>query len=492
MMNQSFNRWLLAVMALLFASTMAAGTADVSIKINDTTFLPLSQVIGCNLPVINVQTQDSVEPPYEIVYAPAGCLGATSNAPKIPGRLTVYKRIEGLDSVLYDSGDYEKDVSGMTIKVRGNTSAAEAKTPYKIKLQKKCDLLFRGNDSIYKDKEWVLLHDDHLMTSTAFKVSRIVGMPWTPGHGYVNLIINGKYRGIYLLCEAVKRNPRCRLDVDKATGFVFENDAYWWNENVYVQSNTAPKYNYTFKYPDEDDITQEQLDYMQRLVNEFEASLTADNYPELIDVHSFAAWCLVHDITGTKDGGGANRFYTKYDSLPESKIVMPLVWDFDLAERSGNAWSRCHSRFMDQLFANSNRAYVSEFVRIWCSIRETFISDINAAMNGFLNSPEGQAMQSSYALNNAAYGANRYFANHISGRKQWFSSHYAWLDRNILALRVVNDVNFDGVVDVEDVTCLIGGVLGINEVLKVSADMNNDGKIDIEDVIRLVSAILGD
>lgn len=481
----------LVAIALFFVSRMSAGTTDAMIQINDTISMSLSEIIGCGLPVLYVQTVDSVEPTYEMVYAPAGCMGATCNATKVPGRLTVFKRISGMDSVLYDSGDYEKDVSGMTIRVRGNTSASEPKKPYKIKFQKKFDLLFRGNDSIYKDKEWVLLHDDHLMTSTAFRVSRIVGMPWTPGHDYVNVVINSKYRGIYLLCESVKRNPHCRLNVDKNTGFIFEKDAYWWNEDVYVTSNSAPSYNYTFKYPDDEDITEEQLTYMQRLVSDLEASLTANNYPDLIDVNSFAAWCLVHDITGTKDGGGANRYYSKYDTLPESKIMMPLVWDFDLAERSGNAWSRCHTKFMSELFNNSNRAFVSEFVRAWCQIRETLIKDMESELNAFLYSEQGHAMRDSYPINNAAYGLNNYFANQIASRTIWFKVRYNWLDSNILALRIPNDINFDGEVDIDDVIHLIGGVLGVNEVYTVSADLNSDSVVDIEDVTLLVNIILG-
>lgn len=485
--------FLTIVTAALFSVIgMRAGTTDVMITINDTTTMSLSQIIGNKLPVLYVQTVDSEEPTYEMVYAPAGCMGATSNAEKVPGRLTVYKRIAGMDSVLYDSGDYEEDVSGMTIRVRGNTSASEPKKPYKIKLQKKFDLLFRENDSIYKDKEWVLLHDDHLLTSTAFRVSRLVGMPWTPGWGYVNVVINSKYRGIYLLCESVKRNPKCRLDVDKNTGFIFEKDAYWWNEDVYVTSNSAPSYNYTFKYPDEDDITEEQLTYMQGLVNVLEASLVANNYPEVIDVTSFATWCLVHDITGTKDGGGANRYYSKYDTLPESKIMMPLVWDFDLAERSGNAWSRCHTKFMNELFTNSNRAFASEFVRVWCQVRETIVNDMARELDAFMNSEQGFAMQDSYRINNAAYNIQNYFANQIASRKSWIRNRYNWLDKNILAFKVPNDVNLDGMVDIEDVTHLIGGVLGVNEVFKVCGDLNGDEMIDIEDITVLINKILAD
>lgn len=467
-----------------------ASTTDVMISLNDSVFRSLSNIISYKLPVVYVQTVDYEEPSCEIVNAPAGSWGSTINSNKLPGRVVMYKLINGIDSVLYDSGDYEKDVSGMRIKIRGNTSARNEKKPYKIKLEKKCDMLFRGNDSTYKDKNWLLLNDDYIVTSSAFRISRLVGMPWVPECQYVNVIINDKYRGIYLLCESVDRNPKCRLDVDKSWGFIFECDLYWWNEDVYVFSGDAPSYNYTFKYPDSDEITEEQLAYMQSLVNSFEASLTTNNYPDMIDVHSFAAWTLVHDIMGTKDGGGCNRFYTKYDTTAESKIIMPVAWDFDLSERAQREWSRCHSVYMNKLFNNSNKAFVSEFVRLWCNIRETLLDDFTAEMNAFLNSPDGRAVEASFPLDNIVWDRNRTFNSYVSSHILWAWVRYDWLDPKVLALRVPYDINFDGKVDVSDVTTLIGDILGANSVYKLVADVNSDDAVDVSDVTQLISYIL--
>lgn len=475
---------------LLCVNDSYASTNNVMIALNDSVSKTLSEIISCNLPVVYVQTVDNEEPSCEIVSAPPGSWGSTINSTKLPGRVVMYKRIDGIDSVLYDSGDYEKDISGMRIKIRGNTSARNDKKPYKIKLEKKCDLLFRGNDSTYKDKNWLLLNDDYIVTSSAFRISRMVGMPWVPQCQYVNVIINDKYRGIYLLCESVDRNTKCRLDVDKSWGFIFECDLYWWNEDVYVTSSEAPSYNYTFKYPDNDEITVDQLAYMQSLVNMFEASLSTDDYPDMIDVHSFAAWTLVHDIMGTKDGGGCNRFYTKYDSTAESKIMMPVAWDFDLSERAQKEWSRCHNVYMKKLFDNSNKQFVSEFVRLWCCIRENLRNDFIAEMNAFLNSKEGRAMEASFPLDNIVWERNRRFDPYVSGHIMWVWVRYDWLDGQILALRVPYDVNFDGIVDVSDVTALIGGVLGSNTVYKVVADVNGDDTVDVGDVTDLISFIL--
>ena len=469
-----------------------ADTSATVVAVGDYNSRTLNEVIALGLPVLYLETVEHEEPTCEYVSAPSGCMGATiRNATKVPGRLIVYQLIDGNDSVLYDSGDYEKDVSGMTIKLRGNTSAYEAKKPYKIKLQKKFDLLFGGNDSVYKDKEWLLLKDDYMTTIAGFKVSELVGMVWTPRHHFVNVVINGSYRGTYLLCESVKRNPDCRLNVDKNSGFIFECDPYWWNEDVYVLSERNPSYNYTFKYPDDEDITQEQLDYMQALVNAYEASLKATNYPDLIDVRSFAAWCLVHDISGTKDSGGANRYYTKYDTTPESKIVMPLAWDFDMAERTYSAWSKSHTSHMTNLFNNTNRAFVGEFVDLWYAMRRTFLNDITGYMTAFSQSDEGIALNASLALNQIVYGTSLSVNNNATGRNTWYNSRYSWLDKTIMALVKQGDVNLDGLIDIGDVTAIIDMILNGSGGNCRAADIDGSGAIDIIDVTMLISSVLG-
>lgn len=479
----------LLTLMLACSQFVHADTSSTVVNLGDSVQMTLSEIIGYGLPVLYIETIDGFEPTCEQVFAPAGSWGSTINSEKAYGRMLMYKRIDNMDSLLYDSGDYEKNVSGMTIKVRGNTSAMGGKKPYKIKLQKKFDLMLRGVDSVYKDKEWALLKDESLYTFGGFSVSKLVGMTWVPGRVYVNVIMNDIYRGVYLLTEQVKRNPDCRLNVDKNWGFIFECDIYWWNEDVYVTSCDAPGYNYTFKYPEEEDITEEQLAYMQGLVNAYEASLDDGTYPDQIDVRSFAAWCLVHDLMGTKDGGGCNRYYTKYDSTAQTKIVMPVAWDFDMAERTSGAWSRCHTVYMKKLFNSSNRTFTNEYIRLWCQLRETFVEDIKAVFLAFTNSPEGFGLQASYRLDNIAWNLQQMFQNTATNRRQWLVNRFSWLDNKILAMRVPNDVNIDGDVNITDVTSLINMLLG-GESKMITGDIDGDGNINISDVTSLINILL--
>lgn len=461
------------------------------VTLGDTTVMALTDIIATGLPTMVVETIDHEEPTCDYVYAPAGCMGASiTNATKVPGRLMIYQRLNGVDSVLYDSGEYEESASGMTIKIRGNTSAFEAKKPYKIKLQKKKDLLFRGDEATFKDKEWLLLKDDRMLTTAGFKVSELAHMIWVPGHQFVNVIINNDYRGVYLLCEAVKRNPDCRLNVDKNTGYIFECDPYWWNEDVYVNSITSPRYNFTFKYPDSDEITAEQLEYIQGVVTQYENSLTTNYYPQYLDVESFAAWCLVHDIMGTTDSGGANRYYTKYDNSDTSKIFMPVAWDFDMAERSGSDWSKCHTSHMSKLFENNNHLFVDAFVGLWRKINITLINDFSQYFTDFQNSSQGAALNASYQLNEIVWGTNLTVPSLVSSRKRWINKRYIWLFTQINALNPRGDTNINGVVNISDVTYLINTLLTDEVEYPYACDVNGDGAINIGDVTYLINLLL--
>ena len=480
------------ICGLLFSPLSAlADPAVTMVTVGDTVTKSLSEIIDCGLPVLYIETVDGEEPTCDYVSAPPGCMGfSITNATKVPGRLAVYSRVNGEDCVLYDSGDYEKDVSGMTIKVRGNASAYDVKKPYKIKLQKKFDLLFGGNDSIYKDKEWLLLRDDYLTTLAGFKVNELVKMTWTPRHHYVNVVMNNSYRGAYLLCESVKRNPDCRLNVNKTTGYIYEFDPYWWNESIYVMSSQHPSYNYTFKYPDDEDITEDQLADMRTLVAAYESSLNDGTYTDFIDARSFAGWCLVHDLLGTTDAGGANMFYTKYDITDSSKIVMPLAWDFDMAFRANSAWSNSHEKHMTRLFNSSNRAFTGKYADLWREIRGTFVVNVTSFLVDFRRSAEGKSLQKSFNLDYMVYGRDLSVVLQTVKHSNWFSSRYGWLDDAIVVMNPLGDVNVDGQLTITDVTRLINLLLNEDQEKCYAADVNEDGKINISDVSTLISMLL--
>ena len=74
-------------------------------------------------------------------------------------------------------------------------------------------------------------------------------------------------------------------------------------------------------------------------------------------------------------------------------------------------------------------------------------------------------------------------------RRYWLRSRYEWLDANIMALHVPNDVNIDGAVNIADVTELIGMLLG-GDVIIATGDINGDESVTITDVTELISILM--
>lgn len=362
------------------------------------------QIHNLGLPVIEIYTDNGIEPSCDKIDPPAHAIGqGITNADKVPAQLIKY--VDGNE--VYNSGLYVKGESGITIKVRGNTSARCDKKPYKIKLQKKADLLQRDNPENYSDKNWLLIKDDSLRALAGLKVSEILGMQWTPSCEYVNVILNNDYKGVYLLIESVSRNSKCRLDVDE-TGYLFEFDAYWWNEPYYVQSPTPlwTMMHYTLKYPEPEDIGGDRKSEFERIINEFEGSLKSGDYPKYIDVNSCAKWLLCHDILGNGDPCGTNVYLTKFDNM-ESKLQMECLWDYDRILEMKDDWSRqhiCGVFCFGPLLSDKSLIFLNEYYQIWEDVKETAFDDVLSYLQKFTQTVDYENLSRSLILDNDRWG----------------------------------------------------------------------------------------
>ena len=393
------------------------------------------------LKVIHIETENNEEPECEFAEAPEGCMGMTSiNAKKVKCR--IYITLKG--DTLYDSGMFEKNQSGATIKINGNTSAYFAipgNYPYKIKLQKKADLLNRNNER-FDDKEWRLINDGYtLKTIIGLKISELLQFSWTPAYTPCNVFINGDYRGCYLLIESVKRNKDCRINVDKTSGYIVERDPYWWKENRFFTTNyfaSSKGYRWTWKYPDEDDVLPEQEDYITQFINDTEQSILNGTYSNYIDIKSFAKWILAHDILGSKDSGGTNLYVAKYDDTPNSLLEMPVLWDFDSNFRmEPGEFSKCHNNAGDfyfyNLFNNTNNSFTSKYKELWLQIKPTLLSTITQYILSITDSEYGRALESSRMLHYNRWGYTPYetIGELAQEAINWFNNHLDKLDVNI-------------------------------------------------------------
>ena len=223
-----------------------------------------------------------------------------------------------------------------TTRERGNGSRTFPKKPWRIKFDKKQNVL----DAPAKAKKWTLLNnysDKTLFRNLlAFELSRQMGLPYTPYGTAVDVLMNGEYKGCYQLCDQVEINTN-RVNITEMTpddnqgsaltgGYLIEVDAYANQEVSWFKSGKGNPV--TIKSPDEDEITANQTQYIRNFFNQMEKQ-----WATYLDVNSFLRHFLVGELSGNTDTYWSVFMYKERD---EDLLHVGPVWDFDLAFENDN------------------------------------------------------------------------------------------------------------------------------------------------------------
>lgn len=346
-------------------------------------------------------------------------------------------------SVVYDSGEYS-ETTGCRIKIRGNTSAFGMFPSYKLKLSQKADVLDFG----YKEKDWVLLkakpswanHLYLLDEIVGFTVARLLGMEWSPNCRIVNLVLNGDFRGLYILTDQVERS-RNRCDIEKS-GFLIEKDAYWFGESVWFDTvhghdNQGMDLRYTFKYPDSEDVNDDILCTIRDYMNDFESALyRGEDISKYIDLHSFAIVLLAYDILGSIDSAGSNIFFYKKDFDPEnpfsSKLMRGPIWDLDGTFNVAEKWTGLHfSNYAYDMELLKRSDFVSEYISAWNEVKGKLLDETIKAMRN-VKLQYGEALDRSCKLD---FEYCDYYLQNIDDemdfKSKWLANRIEWMDSHI-------------------------------------------------------------
>lgn len=245
--------------------------------------------------------------------------------------------------VIGDKGKYLHADEKTGVRGRGNASWSFAKKPYRLKFNKKVQLL----DAPAEAKKWTLLSnhsDKSLMRNIlAFELSRRVGLDYTPYCQPVDVILNGEYRGCYQLCDQIDVREG-RVDItemkpednagDALTGgYLIEIDANAGSEKCNFWSTKGIPV--TIKSPDDDKITAQQKKYIKDCFNNLESKVFSDNfthkdwgYHKYMDIDSFLKHFIVGELSGNTDTYWSTYMYKKRG---DDKLYTGPVWDFDIA-----------------------------------------------------------------------------------------------------------------------------------------------------------------
>lgn len=219
--------------------------------------------------------------------------------------------------------------AGVRVKSRGHSTFSKPKKPYVFKLPAKYGLL-----GMPPGRKWILLANfmDHsnVRNSLALEIARRTSLGWTPSWRFVDVFLNGKLQGLYLLVEAVDvKKQRLNLDADK--GFLVECDSYEDETVFYTAHRQLP---YHIKYPEPVSAARQKSisDRLNKIEDVLYGAANADLTPiynRYIDMDSFVDWWLVHELTQNAEPNGPRSCYM-YDR-GDGRLRMGPVWDFDLA-----------------------------------------------------------------------------------------------------------------------------------------------------------------
>ncbi|MFC2132856.1 CotH kinase family protein, partial [Bacteroidota bacterium] len=229
-----------------------------------------------------------------------------------------------------------------------------------------------------KENDWILYapySDKTLLRNViSYKLGNDIGQ-WAPRTRYVDVIVNGKALGIFVLLEKIKidnnRVDIAKLDEDDIAGdsltggYIVKVD--WPNgvpnegwDSPYPPNNSNNHVTqFVLQSPKADDIKIEQLNYIREFITNFEASLLEENftdqengYRKLVDFDSFVDFMLIGELLRDTDAFRCSMYMYKDRDNKDGKLHMGPLWDFNYS--MGN-YENCN------VFSTSGWAYLFNY-----------------------------------------------------------------------------------------------------------------------------------
>ena len=263
-----------------------------------------------NLPLVIIQTEDSMEPYNKENYVSCSV------------------------SIIKDNKKTTEEKG--KIKLRGNATLRLEKKSFRIKFDQKIKPL----GMTAKAKSWTLLanHSDKTLIRNmfAFKISTMFEMKYTPKCEPVDLIVNGEFKGNYGFCDQVEEgkgrievtnmDETCVEEPEITGGYVLAADQWAkMGGDSYYKSEKGVIY--TVKYPSDKDIVPQQVEYIQNAFNLAEDECYNMNVDK-IDLETFCKYLLIEDLCGNGE-----TYWSTYmtKEREDDKFYFGPVWDFDIS-----------------------------------------------------------------------------------------------------------------------------------------------------------------
>ncbi len=287
-----------------------------------------------NLPIIIINTDGGITIPDE---------------PKIGATMKIINHSDGSRNYVSDQNDITKlNYNGRVgIETRGSSTQSLDKKQYGFETR----LSDGSNNNVSllgmpKENDWILNglgFDPSLIRDyISYNLSRAIGQYATRTR-YCEVIVNGDYRGLYILQEKIKADDN-RVDIKKLKstdndfpqvtgGYITKcdkeagQDQAAWHYTTYINTSVA----FIHSEPKPSDITTQQDHFIHSVFDHLSATATNDNfkngYPSIIDLPSFIDFMLINELSANVD---SYQFSTYFHKDRMGKLRAGPIWDFNL------------------------------------------------------------------------------------------------------------------------------------------------------------------
>ena len=295
------------------------------------TNMPGQSLTDSNLPIVVINTDNGTEIP---------------DSPRIPALMKIISNNNGVRNFLSDQNQPGKlTYNGrIQIELRGSSTQVPDKKQYGFSTVLN-DNVTNNNISLLNlpaENDWILngmVFDTALIRDyLSYNLSRQIG-EYASRTVYCELVINGDYRGLYLLQEKVKAdanrvNVHKILPTDNSTpeitgGYITKADKTTSGDPV--AWNMEADYIHVLPKPEE--VTPSQDLYIHNQFLSFAATAQRGNssitsgFPHFIDLPSFIDYMIVQELSSNAD---AYQYSTYFHKDRNGKLRAGPLWDNDL------------------------------------------------------------------------------------------------------------------------------------------------------------------
>jgi len=352
------------------------------------------------------------------------------------------------------------DVSGK-VRGRGNSTWEYfEKKPYRIKFDKKVDLFGMG-----EAKDWILLAncvDMSMMRNyTVYKMAQqFEGCKYTTDCEFAHVYINGKYNGLYLVCEQVETGKN-RVDIGDGldskgnplspedTGFLLECGNPGWKDGQWMffpkSYKSVTTGNVAIKSPCDGAITYEMYSYIEDYFNSVVKAIGKNDMEglcELVDIDTFVDTFICIQLIKSSDMGFVFFAY----KAPGEKLCLGPLWDYD--QSSGvSEWGGTDYRgftaasphtWYDKLIKNEEFAamvkarweekkdYIHSLYDMIYDTAELYINDVNKnyeRWDNFLGTQQWRSVPPVDAL--------KTYPEHVDYFATWIKNRIDWIEKEL-------------------------------------------------------------